>query len=149
VPEDDPEFQGLLEDEEEAAYPDIRAEPPGVELESDEADFSAVTDDPEPDFEQLAAAALDNAGINPQDRLHVAQAAHTAAEAARAAAAADFEHRGHALVEANQEEIVYEITFDLPDAGLIGGNAVPVSVPPPPTPGATIIDMANDTRIFN
>ena len=119
MPEDDPEFQGLLEDEEEVAYLDIRAEPPGVELESDEADFSAVTDDPEPDFEQLAAAALDNACINPQDRLHVAQAAHTAAEAARVAAAADFEHRGHALVEANQDKIVYEIMFDLPDAGLI------------------------------
>ena len=59
MPEDDPEFQGLLEDEEEAAYPDISAEPPGVELKSEEADFSAVTDDPEPDFEQLAAAALD------------------------------------------------------------------------------------------
>jgi hypothetical protein len=133
VPEDDPEFQGLLKDEEEAAYPDIRAEPPGVELESEEADFSAVTDDPEPEFKQLAAAALDNAGINPQDRLHAAQAAHTAAEAARAAAAADFEHRGHALVEANQDKIVYKITFDLPDAGLIGGNAVPVDFPPTPT----------------
>jgi len=147
VPEDDPEFQGLLEDAEEAAYPDISAEPPGVEIESEEADFSAVTDDPEPDFEQLAAAALDNAGINPQDRLHAAQAAHTAAEAARAAAAAAFEHRGPALVEANQDEIVYEITFDLPDAGLIGGNAVTVH-PPAPVPGANIIDMAHDTVEF-
>ena len=148
VPEDDPEFQGLLEDEEEAAYPDISAEPPGVELESEEADFSAVTDDPEPDFEQLAAAALDNAGINPQDRLHAAQAAHTAAEAARAAAAAAFAHRGPALVEADQNKTVYEITFDLPDAGLIGGNAVPANVPPPPAPGETIMDMANDTVEF-
>ena len=117
VPEDDPEFQGLLEDEEEAAYPDISAEPPGVELESEEADFSAVTDDPEPDFEQLAAAALDNAGINPQDRLHAAQAAHTAAEAAQAAAAAAFEHWRPALVEANQDKIMYEIVFDLPVTG--------------------------------
>jgi hypothetical protein len=148
VPEDDPEFQGLLEDEEEAAYQDISAEPPGVELESEEADFSAVTDDPEPDFEQLAAAALDNAGINPQDRLYAAQAAQTAAAAACAAAAADFEQRGPALVGANQGEIVYKITFDLSDAGLIGGNAVPVDVPPPPVPGATIIDMANDTVEF-
>jgi hypothetical protein len=32
VPKDDPEFQGLLEDDKEAAYPDISAEPPGVEL---------------------------------------------------------------------------------------------------------------------
>ena len=148
VPEDDPEFQGLLEDVEEAAYPDIKAEPPGVELESDKVDFSAVTDDPEPDFEQLAAAALDNAGINPQDHLHAAQAAHTAAEAARTAAAAAFEQQGPALVEANQDRIVYEIMFDLPDAGLIGGNAVPVNAPPPPAPGGTIIDMANDTVDF-
>jgi hypothetical protein len=106
VPEDDPEFQGLLKDEEEAAYPDISAEPPGVELELEEADFSAVTDDPEPDFEQLAAAALDNAGINPQDRLHAAQAAQTAAAAAHAAAAADFEQRGPYLVGANQDKIM-------------------------------------------
>jgi hypothetical protein len=46
VPEDDPEFQGLLEGDEEAAYPDISAEPPGVELESEEADYAAVTDEP-------------------------------------------------------------------------------------------------------
>ncbi len=148
VPEDDPEFQGLLEDEEEAAYPDISAESPGVELESEEADFSAVTDDPEPDFKQLAAAALDNAGINPQDRRHAAQAAHTAAEAAQAGAAAAIGHQGPALVEANQDEIVYKITFDLPDAGLIGGNAFPANDPPPPTPGETIMDMANDTVEF-
>ncbi len=30
IPEDDPEFQGLLEEEEVAAYPDVSAEPPGV-----------------------------------------------------------------------------------------------------------------------
>jgi hypothetical protein len=65
VPEDDPEFQGLLKDDKEAAYPDISAEPPGVELKSEETDYVAVTDEPEPDFEQLAATALDNAGINP------------------------------------------------------------------------------------
>ncbi len=52
------------------------------------------------------------------------------------------------MVEANQDEIVYEITFDLPDAGLIGGNAVPANVPPPPAPGETIMDMANDTVEF-
>ena len=148
MPEDDPEFQGLLEDEEEAAYPDISAEPPGVELESEETDFSTVTDDPEPNFEQLAAAALDNAGINPQDRLHAAQAAHTAAEAARAAAAAAFAHRGLALIEADQDKIVYNITVDLPDAGLIGGNALPANVPPPPAPGETNLDMADDTVEF-
>jgi hypothetical protein len=69
VPEDDPKFQGLLKDEDEAAYPNISAELPGVELESKEVDYTAVTNEPVPNFEQLAATALNNAGINPQDRL--------------------------------------------------------------------------------
>jgi hypothetical protein len=141
VPEDDPEFQGLLENKEEAAYPDISAEPPGVELESQEADFTAVTDDPEPDFEQLAAVALDNAGIDPQNRLHAAQAAH-------AAAAAGFGRQGPALVEADEDEIVYEITFDLPDAGLLGGNVIPGDTLPPPAPVASITDLASETDIL-
>jgi hypothetical protein len=38
--------------------------------------------------------------------------------------------------------------FDLPDAGLIGGNAVPVNVLPPPAPGETTIDMTNYTVKF-
>ncbi len=38
-----------------------------MELESEETDYAAVTDEPEPDFEQLATTALDNAGIDPQD----------------------------------------------------------------------------------
>jgi hypothetical protein len=58
VPEDDPKFQGLLKDEEEAAYPDISAELPGVELKSKEVNYAAVTDNPVPDFKQLAATAL-------------------------------------------------------------------------------------------
>jgi hypothetical protein len=45
VPEDDSEFQGLLEEEETAPYPDISAEPPGVELESEVSDFQLITDD--------------------------------------------------------------------------------------------------------
>ncbi len=127
MPEDDPEFQGLLEEEEEGAYPNISAEFLGVELESEEADYLAVTDEPEPDFEQLAATALDNAGIDPQDCLCTAQAAQ--------AAAAGNQWRGPALVEANEDEIVYKITFDLPDAGLAGGNVVQDDTPPPPTGG--------------
>jgi hypothetical protein len=79
VPEDDPEFQGLLEDNKEAAYPDISAEPPGVELESEETNYAAVTDEPEPDFGQLAATALVNAGIDPQDHICTAQATAAAA----------------------------------------------------------------------
>jgi hypothetical protein len=135
VPEDDPEFQGLLKEDKEAAYPDISAEPPGVELESEEADYAAVTDEPEPDFEQLATTTLDNAGINPQDCLCAAQAAAAAASL----------RAEPALVEANEDKIVYEITFNLPDAGLTDGNVIQDDTPPPPAAGASILDMANKT----
>jgi hypothetical protein len=131
-PEDDPEFQGLLKDEEEAAYPDISAELPGVELESKEVDYAAVTDEPVPNFEQLAATALNNAGINPQDRLRASWA--TAGRT------------GPTLVEAKDDEKIYEITFDLPDAGLDGGNIVPNDAPAPrPNGGDPIFNMANKT----
>ena len=51
VPEDDDDFQGLLEDEAEAApYPNISAELPGVELNEEEQDFQTILDKPEPDF---------------------------------------------------------------------------------------------------
>ena len=64
VPEDDPEFQGLLENDDKALYPDISAELPGVVLEIEERDFTPVMDQPEEDFRDLAGAALHNAGIN-------------------------------------------------------------------------------------
>jgi hypothetical protein len=70
VPEDDPEFQGLLEEEEAVPYPNIGAKPPGVELESNKNNCAAVTEDPEPDFITLVATALENAGIDPLDHLH-------------------------------------------------------------------------------
>ena len=57
-----PDFQGLLKDP--APYPDLSSELPGVTLEDDDVDLQVVTDEPEPDFVELAAAALDNAGIN-------------------------------------------------------------------------------------
>jgi hypothetical protein len=71
VPKDDPEFQGLLD--EPAPYPDILAELPGVLLEDKDADIQVVMDDPEPDFAELAAAALDNASINVNNCLQAAQ----------------------------------------------------------------------------
>ena len=65
VPEDDPKFQGLLEETEDTAvYPDISAELPGVLLEEHEQDFQTLTDEPEPDFRDLAGDALYNAGID-------------------------------------------------------------------------------------
>jgi hypothetical protein len=106
-----------------------------VELEPEEMDCAAVTDEPEPDFEQLAATALDNAGIDLQDCLHAAQAAAAAAPL----------RVGPTLVEANDDEIVYEITFDLPDAGLAGANVFQDDAPPPPAGEASILDMADKT----
>ncbi len=51
VPEDDPEFQGLLE--EEALFPEMSAKLPGVPLEEDEKDFQVVTNEPAPDIKLL------------------------------------------------------------------------------------------------
>ena len=43
MPEDADDFQGLLEDKEEAApYPDISAELPGVELEEEKREFQTI-----------------------------------------------------------------------------------------------------------
>ncbi len=50
MPENDPEYQGLLEEEEVTPYPNISTELPGVELESEEANLAIVTEEPEPDF---------------------------------------------------------------------------------------------------
>jgi hypothetical protein len=124
VPEDDSEFQGLFNEEEMAPYPDVSAEPPKVELESEESNFQLITDDPEPDFCELAAAALDNAGINPTERIQAARdrVAAVPAKSARPR-----------LVKVNEVEIVYEITFDLPDARL-GQNTVPPDAPASQTP---------------
>jgi hypothetical protein len=112
VPEDDDNFQGLLEEEEAAApYPDISAELPGVELESEEREFQTVLDEPEPDFRDMAAADLHNAGIDGDDIIRRGRA--------RALAAAHAEQRGANLVEADEDELVYEIAFELPDKGLL------------------------------
>ena len=77
VPKDDPEFQGLLKNEDEAPFPDVSAELPGVVLESEERDFTPITDEPEEDFWDLARAALHNAGIDPDQRIRVALDAGT------------------------------------------------------------------------
>ena len=110
VPEDDDDFQGLLEDKEEAAlYPDISAELPGV-VEEEEKEFQTILDEPEPDFWDMATAALHNAGIDDNKTIQAGRVqALTAAQAVQ---------RGGALVEANEDELVYEITFDNPDKGL-------------------------------
>ncbi len=106
VPEDDPEFQGLLDNEEEAAYPEVSAELPGVELEEEQRNFTPVTDEPEADFWELASAALHNAGINADDRI-------------RAALGAAAEQSTPAVIESDKDELMYEVTLKLPDARLV------------------------------
>jgi len=72
VPEDDKEFQGLLE--EEAHFPDVSTELPGVDLERDQVGPTpAVEDKPEPEFAARAAEALDNANIRMADQLAAAR----------------------------------------------------------------------------
>ncbi len=117
VPEDDPDFQGLLDENDgTAAYLDVSAELPGVELELEENDFQTITDEPEPDFRDLAGAALHNAGINADEMIRNAQGEHAREPST-----------GPELVEADEDELVYEITFDLPDGGLHDNNAKHVS----------------------
>ena len=50
-------------------YPDISAELPGVLLKEQEQDFQPLTDEPEPDFQDLAGNALYNAGIDTDEAL--------------------------------------------------------------------------------
>jgi hypothetical protein len=90
-------------------FPDISAELPGVELESEERDFTPITDQPEEDFRDLAEAALHNAGIDANQRIRAALDAGTGQQAP-------------AVIEPENIEIVYEVTFDLPDAGLPMAN---------------------------
>ena len=128
VSEDDPDFQGLLE--EPAPYPDLSAELPGALLKDEEADLQVVTDNPEPDFAELAATALDNAGIDANDCLQAVQRA-------------TLPHPGPTLIKANDDKIVYEITFDMPDAGLVANNVVPAAATPPED--TTVSNLAHET----
>ena len=110
VPKDDNDFQGLLEDKKEVApYPDISAELPGVELKAEEREFQTILDNPEPDFWDMAAAALHNTGIDDNKAVRAGRS--------RALATTHMVQRGAALVEANEDKLVYEIAFDIPDEG--------------------------------
>jgi hypothetical protein len=106
VPVDNPAFQGLLK-EEEAVYPDITAELPGVPLEEEVVDHRAVTDEDEPNFKVLVARALDNANINPAAHLLAARVVEAQPVAP-----------GPTLIDADEDKIIYKLTFDLPNAGL-------------------------------
>ncbi len=94
-----------------------------MELASAEDDYPAITEEPEADFQDLAATALDNGGINTVARL---RATRDFADAAAIGIAP--QNPRAALVEADEDKIVYEITFDLPDAGL--APAIEPTIPP-------------------
>ena len=89
-------------------------------MERENNDLAVIPTDDEPDFRALAAAALDNAGIDPELRLREAN------NQVRQPPMPP----GPALIESDQNEMVYEITFDLPDAGLAPlPNALPADEP--------------------
>ena len=70
VPEDDPKFQGLLEETgETVVYLDISAELPGVALKEQECDFQTLTEEPKPNFRDSAEVTLHNTGINGDNTL--------------------------------------------------------------------------------
>ncbi len=91
-----------------------------MELEAEERDFTPVSDEPEADFRELAAAALHNAGINTEEQLWAVQ---------EAASNAPVNVYQPAVVEADDDNIVYKITFDLPNAGLPGEGQSQLQVP--------------------
>jgi hypothetical protein len=109
-----------------------------VLLEDEDIDLQVVTDDPEPNFAELTAAALDNAGINPQDSLQAAQGGLGPTN-------------GPALIEADNDKILYEITFDLPNAGFGGANVVPAdhsASPGGPAGDANVHNLATEMVDF-
>jgi hypothetical protein len=115
-----------------------------VELETEEPDYAPVSDEPETDFRELAEAAIHNTGIKENDWIRTAHAA-----AARVAA----DRNRPGVVEAEENEIVYEITFDLSDAGLPApASALPLgdnrndTITAPVIPDNTDIPVENSTR---
>ena len=111
-------------------------------LEDKENDFQVVTDEPEPDFEDLAAAALDNAGIDTADRL---SAARVAAETASAAPIQPQD--GPRLIKAEPNEMFYETRAYCPGQSQIHPASqlphLPTEIrPPPPLPDDIEHDLA-------
>ncbi len=80
-----------------------------MELEAEERDFTPVSDELEADFRELAVTALHNAGIDMEEQLRAAQ---------KAASDAPVDVHRPAVIEADEDKIVYKITIDLPNAGL-------------------------------
>ena len=98
-----------------------------------------MTDKPNSAFETLAAAALDNAGIDTAKHIRVARATADVAAGAHATTQAE----GPRLIEANEDKIVYEITFDLPDDGIIPDYNDAAELP-----DVAIMDVATATNCY-
>ena len=85
----------------------------------------------------MTAAALHNAGIDGDTTIRAGRA--------RALVAARVVQRGAAVVEANEDKLVYEITFDVPDKGLLqmplGEDRDDTSIP--------VIALDNDKTIHD
>ena len=73
MPDDDGEFQGLLE--EEAPFPDVSSKLPGVVLEVELVGTATdLYEETEPSFEAQAAEELDNTDIQVDEQLCAARA---------------------------------------------------------------------------
>ena len=105
-------------------------------LTSKEDDYPAITEEPEADFQHLAAAVLDNARINTVAWL---RAVRDLADAA--AIGIEPQNPREALVEGDEDEIVYKITFNLPDAGL--ELDIEPTIPPVQPGNATVVNATN------
>jgi hypothetical protein len=129
-----------LKEEEVAPYPDILDELSGVALATEEEGFQVLTDKLMPEFAQLVAVALDTVGLNPGDTIRQAHFVATELNAPYG----DDQHP--AVIKANPDEVVYEITFNLPNAGL-ADNVVTFDDPPvilPADPGVVPEDAPTD-----
>ncbi len=102
-------------EDEEAPFPDVRAELTGVPREENDNQLEVVTNEPEPDFDPLVAAALDNAGNDTGGQLGTARAA---AAVSRAVSGPGFPNQSQ-LIEAKPDKILFDITFELPNVGLL------------------------------
>ncbi len=86
-------------------------------LEDKEDSTPVVIEEEEPDFQDLAAQALENARIDTEECIWAANNLPPAA----------LLQDGPALVEDNNDKIVYELTFNLLDAGL---GVIESNIPP-------------------
>ncbi len=84
-------------------------------LKKRKATNQVVTDEPKPGFKSLTVMVLDNMGINTATQVCAARAAVDTADTTAVAVPPN----EPCLVKAYEDKIVYDVTVELPDAGLI------------------------------